>query len=223
VLAIGRQDIPRRANLYAWVKPPRPVPPSRVIEVTERIGPGGIVLTELDEASVHAAAEACRRMQVEAVAICLIHAFANPEHEYRVAEVLRAALPGVAVTASCDVLPVVREYERSLLTVLNAVVMPGVATYVSRLQDRLAAERVRAPLLLMQSNGGVAGAPIIRRAPVLTALSGPAAGVVGARAAAAGCGIDNLITVDIGGTSADICLIKDGRIGLTQQAGPRRR
>jgi N-methylhydantoinase A len=217
VLAIGRQDIPRRANLYAWIKPPRPVPPSRVIEVTERIGPGGVVLIELDEASVHAAAEACRRMEVEAVAICLIHAFANPEHEYRVAEILRATLPGVAITASSDVLPVVREYERSLLTVLNAVVMPGVATYVSRLQDRLATENVRAPLLLMQSNGGVAGAPIIRRAPVLTALSGPAAGVVGARAAAAGCGIDNLITVDIGGTSADICLIKDGRIGLTQQ------
>jgi N-methylhydantoinase A len=217
VLAIGRQDIPRRANLYSWIKPPRPVPPSRVIEVVERIGAGGVVLTELDEASVEAAAEACRRMAVEAVAVCLMHAFANPLHEQRVAAILRAALPGVAVTASSDVLPVVREYERSLLTVLNAVVMPGVATYVSRLQDRLTADSVRAPLLLMQSNGGVAGAAVIRQAPVLTALSGPAAGVVGARAAAAACGIDNLITVDIGGTSADICLIKDGRIGLTQQ------
>jgi N-methylhydantoinase A len=217
VLAIGRQDIPRRANLYSWIKPARPVPASRVLEVIERIGPGGRVLTELDEASVHDAAEACRRMAVEAVAVCLVHAFANPAHERRVAEMLRAALPGVAVTASSDVLPVVREYERSLATVLNAVVMPGVATYVSRLQDRLTAEGVTAPLLLMQSNGGVAGVPIIRRAPVLTALSGPAAGVVGARAVAAACGIDNLITVDIGGTSADICLIRGGKIGLTQQ------
>jgi N-methylhydantoinase A len=217
VLAIGRQDIPRRANLYSWVKPRRPVPASRVIEVVERIGPGGIVLTALDEASVRDAAEACRRMEVEAVAICLMHAFANPAHEQRVAEILSAALPGVAVTASSEVLPVVREYERSLATVLNAVVMPGVATYVSRLRDRLATEGVTAPLLLMQSNGGVTGVSTVRRAPALTALSGPAAGVVGARAVAAACGIDNLITVDIGGTSADICLIKGGKIGLTQQ------
>jgi N-methylhydantoinase A len=217
VLAIGRQDIPRRANLYSWVKPRRPVPASRVIEVIERIGPGGVVLTPLDEASVRDAAEACRRMEVEAVAICLMHAFANPAHEQRVAEILRAALPGVAVTASSDVLPVVREYERSLATVLNAVVMPGVATYVSRLRDRLATGGVTAPLLLMQSNGGVTGVSTVRRAPALTALSGPAAGVVGARAVAAACGIDNLITVDIGGTSADICLIKGGKIGLTQQ------
>lgn len=217
VLAIGRQDIPRRANLYAWIKPQRPVPASRVIEVQERVGPGGVVLAELDEPSVRAAAEQCRRLGVEAVAICLIHAYANPMHEQRVAEILREELPGFAVTASTDVLPVVREYERSLATVLNAAVMPGVATYVTRLQERLQTESVAAPLLLMQSNGGVAGVPAIRRAPVLTALSGPAAGVVGARAVAAACGIENLITVDIGGTSADICLIRNGQIGLTQQ------
>ncbi len=217
VLSIGRQDIPRRANLYAWIKPARPVPPSRIVEVTERVGPGGAVLQPLDEASVHDAAEACRRMGVEAVAVCLLHAFANPDHERRVADILRAHLPGVAVTASTDVLPVVREYERTLATVLNAVVMPGVSTYVSRLEKRLDDEKVAAPLLLMQSNGGVAGAATIRRAPALTALSGPAAGVVGAREVAAACGVSNILTVDIGGTSADICLIKDGRIGLTQQ------
>jgi N-methylhydantoinase A len=216
VLAIGRQDIPRRANYLAWVKPPRPVPASRVFEVRERIGAGGTVIEALDEASVHDAAEACRAQKVEAVAVCLLHSFANPMHERRVAELLRAALPGVAVTASSDVLPVVREYERSLATVLNALVMPGVATYVSRLEDRLADEKVTAPLLYMQSNGGVAGGATIRRAPALTALSGPAAGVVGARDVADACGIKDIITVDIGGTSADICLIKDGRIALTQ-------
>ena len=113
-------------------------------------------------------------------------------------------------------LPVVREYERSLATVLNAGVMPGVTTYVSRLQDRLDGAGVGSPLLLMQSNGGVAGTAAIRTAPALTALSGPAAGVVGATEIGAACGIDNIITVDIGGTSADICLIKDGRVGLTQ-------
>jgi N-methylhydantoinase A len=217
VLTIGRQDIPRRANYLAWVKPARPVPASRVFEVRERIGAGGVVIEPLDEASVAAAAAQCRKLGVEAIAVCLLHSFANPEHERRVADLLRAGLPGVAVTASSDVLPVVREYERSLATVFNAVVMPGVSTYVSRLEQRLADERVAAPLLLMQSNGGVAGGATIRRAPALTALSGPAAGVVGARDVAAACGIRDIITVDIGGTSADICLVKDGRISLTQQ------
>ncbi len=217
VLTIGRQDIPRRANYRAWVKPARPVPASRVLEVRERIGAGGAVLEPLDEASVEAAAEACRSLKVEAVAVCLLHSFANPAHERRAAEILRRALPGIAVTASVDVLPVVREYERSLATVLNAIVMPGVATYASRLEQRLGDEKVAAPLLYMQSNGGVASGATIRRAPALTALSGPAAGVVGARGVAQACGLKDVITVDIGGTSADICLIKDGEISLTQR------
>lgn len=216
VLDIGRQDIPRHANLFTWVKPRRPVPPSRIVEVDERLAAGGAVLSPLDEASVARAAEAIRDMDVEAVAVCLIHAYANPAHERRVTEMLRAALPGIAVTCSTDVLPVVREYERSLATVLNAGVMPGVTTYVSRLENRLTEAGVASPLLLMQSNGGVAGTDAIRTAPALTALSGPAAGVVGATEIGAACGIDNIITVDIGGTSADICLIKDGRVGLTQ-------
>src|SRR3954462_5238185 len=216
VLTIGRQDIPRRANYLAWVKPARPVPASRVFEVKERIGAGGVVIEPLDEASVDAAAAQCRKLGVEAGAVCLLHSFANPAHERKVADILRAKLPSVAITASSDVLPVVREYERSLATVFNAVVMPGVSTYVSRLEKRLIDEKVSAPLLLMQSNGGVAGGATIRRAPALTALSGPAAGVVGARDVAAACGIKDIITVDIGGTSADICLIKDGRIALTQ-------
>lgn len=216
VLAIGRQDIPRKANLYNWVKPERPVPASRIVEVDERLAAGGAVLETLDEDSVRQAASAIRTMNVEAVGVCLMHAFANPAHERRVAEILREELPDMAVTISTDVLPVVREYERSLTTALNAAVMPGVTSYVGRLERRLEDEEVAAPLLLMKSNGGVAGAAAIREAPALTALSGPAAGVVGARAIAAACGIRDLITVDIGGTSADICLIKDGRIDLTQ-------
>ena len=217
VLTIGRQDIPRKANLYSWVKPERPVPSARVLEVAERVAAGGAVLEPLDEASVVAAAAELKRLGVQAVAVCLLHSFANPEHELRVTAMLREALPGVAVTSSVDVQPVVREYERSLATVLNAGVMPGVSTYIGRLETRLAEAGVNAPLLLMQSNGGVAGAKTIRRAPALTALSGPAAGVVGARDVAAACGIADLITVDIGGTSADICLIKDGQVGLTQR------
>ena len=216
VLEIGRQDIPRKANLYNWIKPERPVPAARIIEIDERIGPGGMVLEPLGEESVRQAAEKIRAMDVTAVGVCLLHAFANTGHEKRVVEILGEELPNHAITCSTDILPVVREFERSLTTVLNATVMPGVTSYVERLEQRLTDEKVEAPLLLMQSNGGVAGAQAIRQAPALTALSGPAAGVVGARAAASACGIKDIITVDIGGTSADICLIKDGEIGLTQ-------
>ncbi len=216
VLSIGRQDIPRKANFYNWVKPNRPIPPQSIVEVSERIAAGGAVLEALDEASVRAAAAELRLLDVEAVAVCLLHAFANPAHEARTAAILREELPGLAITASTDVLPVVREYERTLAAVLNAIVMPGVTTYVARLEQRLADEGITAPLLLMQSNGGVAGAAKIRKAPALTVLSGPAAGVVGALAEAQACGIKDIVTVDIGGTSADICLIADGDIGLTQ-------
>jgi N-methylhydantoinase A len=217
VIEIGRQDIPRAANLFAWVKPKRPVPPSRVLEVPGRIAAAGSELEPLDDHAVRAAAARCRALGVRAVAICLLHAYANPAHEARAAAILREELPGVAVTASSEVLPVIREYERSLATVLNAQVMPAVSTYVARIEDRLREARIGAPLLLMQSNGGVAGAAAIRRAPITTALSGPAAGVVGARAEATASGIEDIITVDIGGTSADIALVKGGRIGLTQR------
>ena len=217
VLEIGRQDIPRAANLFTWVKPRRPVPAERVLEVNERVGPGGAVLMPLDEASVRDVAAMLRELDVQAVAICLLHSFAYPAHERRVAEMLRAVLPDVAVTASVDVLPVVREYERSLATIMNAGVMPAVTTYVRRLQRRLTDADMAAPLLLMQSNGGVAGAATIGRAPALTVLSGPAAGVVGARDIAAAAGIGDIVTVDIGGTSADICLLRGGQIALTQR------
>jgi len=222
VLEIGRADLPRRDNLWAWIKPRRPVPPEHVLEVAGRIAADGTELTPLDEPALHGLAKEIRAMGAEAVAICFLHAFANPTHERRALALLRAALPDLAVTASTEVLPVVREYERSMAAVLNAAVMPAISTYLARLEARLVEAGITAPLLLMKSNGGVAGSPAIRRAPAQTALSGPAAGVVGARAACAAAGVANLITVDIGGTSADICLISEGRIGLTQsgRVGP---
>lgn len=109
VLEIGRQDIPRHANLFTWVKPRRPVPAERILEVNERIASGGDVVVPLDEASVDAVVAALRRLDVQAVAVCLLHSFAYPGHERRVAELLRDALPDIAVTASVDVLPVIRE------------------------------------------------------------------------------------------------------------------
>ena len=181
VLEIGRADLPRRDNLWAWVKPRRPVPPEHVFEVAGRIGADGQEITPLDEAALPGVAEAIRAMAAEALAICFLHSFSNAAHEARAATLLRGLLPGLAITASHEVLPVVREYERSMATVLNAAVMPAVSTYIARLEARLAEAGVSAPLLLMKSKGGVAGAAAIRRAPAQTALSGPAAGVVGAR------------------------------------------
>ena len=108
VLAIGRQDIPRAATLSTWVTPARPGPASRGVEGTARVLPGGAVAEPLDEASVAAAAEELRAMDVQAVAVCLLHSFANPAHEARAAEILRDLLPGIVVTASSDILPVVR-------------------------------------------------------------------------------------------------------------------
>ncbi len=222
VLEIGRADLPRRDNLWSWIKPQRPVPPSRVHAIPGRIAADGTELAPLDEDAVRAAARAARAAGARAVAICFLHSFANPGHERRAAALVREVAPDLAVTASSEVLPVVREYERSMATVLNAAVMPAVATYVGRLQGRLAEAGIAAPLLLMTSNGGVAGAEAIRRAPARTALSGPAAGVVGAAAVAAAAHVPDIVTVDIGGTSADICLIAGGRVGLTQsgRVGP---
>ncbi|MBX6372986.1 MAG: hydantoinase/oxoprolinase family protein [Acetobacteraceae bacterium] len=222
VLEIGRQDLPRRDNLWSWRKPARPVPASRIFEVAGRIAADGSELVPLDEAGLRRAARAIRASGVQAVAVCFLHSFANPAHERRALAILAEEAPELAATASIEVLPVVREYERSMATVLNAAVMPAVSTYIARLETRLRENGIAAPLLLMKSNGGVAGAAAIRRAPAQTALSGPAAGIVGARTVAAAAGFEDLITVDIGGTSADICLIANGRIGLTQhgRVGP---
>ncbi|MBW6398845.1 hydantoinase/oxoprolinase family protein [Roseomonas sp. HJA6] len=222
VLEIGRADLPRRDNLWAWVKPKRPVPPGLVFEAAGRIAADGSELEALDETAVRDAARAAKAAGVAAIAVCFLHAFANPAHERRALAILAEEVPDLARTASVDVLPVVREYERSMAAVLNAAVMPAISGYIARLEARLDAAGVAAPLLLMKSNGGVAGAAAIRRAPAQTALSGPAAGVVGARAVCAAAGVADLITVDIGGTSADICLIAQGEIGLTQhgRVGP---
>ena len=222
VLEIGRADLPRRDNLWAWIKPRRPVPPGLVFEAAGRIAADGSELEPLDEEAIRAAARAARTAGVAAIAVCFLHAFANPAHERRALAILAEEAPDLARTASVDVLPVVREYERSMAAVLNAAVMPAISGYIARLESRLDAAGIAAPLLLMKSNGGVAGAAAIRRAPAQTALSGPAAGVVGARAVCAAAGVTDLITVDIGGTSADICLIARGEIGLTQhgRVGP---
>jgi N-methylhydantoinase A len=215
VLEIGRQDVPRRASLFAWVKPKRPVPPELIFEVGGRLGPDGNELAPLDEAAVSAAARTLKERGISAIAVVLLHSYANAAHERRVAEILRSQNPGALVSLSSEVLPTFREYERSMTTILNAFVMPVVSTYVAELDRRVSDAGIAAPLLLMKSSGGVTSTRTVRRAPVETALSGPAAGAVGAAYVGASAGHPNLIGIDIGGTSADISLIHGGEPGLT--------
>ena len=150
-----------------------------------------------------------------AVAICFLTSFVDPCHEARAGEIVREEHPDALVSLSSDVLRVFREYERSIATVLNVYVMPAVSHYVGQLAERLESEGANAPLLIMKSNGGVVGAGEVERVPAHTALSGPAAGVVGARFVGAAAGYQDVIGIDIGGTSADICLIKNGQYELT--------
>src|SRR5262249_25294443 len=152
VLEIGRHDIPRHANMFAWVKPPRPVPPEWILEIGGRLGVDGEELEQLDESDVREAARRLRAAQVSSVAICFLHGYANPTHERRARELLRAEHPECAVSLSSDVLPVFREYERAMATVLNAYVQPLVGRYVGGLEHRLRGAGVDAPLRIMKSN-----------------------------------------------------------------------
>lgn len=215
VLEIGRHDIPRRANLFTWQKPPRPVPPEHIWEIGGRMDADGTEVQPLDEAALRQAAREIAAEGIGTVAIVLLHSYANPAHEQRAAAILREEHPAALVSVSSEVLPVLREYERSVVTLLNAYVMPTVSAYVEKLEQRAAQRGIGAPLLLMKSSGGVASTRAIRRAPVETALSGPAAGIVGATLVAKQAGFTDLISIDIGGTSADIALVQGGQPGLT--------
>jgi N-methylhydantoinase A len=217
VLEIGRHDIPRRSNLYAWVKPPRPVPPRRILEVKERVLLDGTIDTPLDLAMCHDVARQLRAMDVEAIAIVLLYAYANPTHEQQAAAIVQAECPQVQISLSSDVLPVFREYERAMATVLNAVLQPLAGRYVSRLETGLRTLGVQAPLLIMKSNGGVYGPQTAAQQPVHLALSGPAAGAIGASAIGRLARHLDAISIDMGGTSADVCLIKGGHPAVTYE------
>ena len=180
VLEIGRHDIPRRANLYAWVKPVRPVPPRRILEVRERVLLDGTVDIPLDEAGCREAARRLRALGVEAVAVVFLYAYANPTHEQRAAVIFQEEAPQVQVSLSSTVLPVFREYERAMATVLNAYVQPVVSRYIGKLESGLRTRGLQGPLLIMESNGGVFGPQTAARQVVHMALSGPAAGAIGA-------------------------------------------
>ena len=210
VLQIGRQT---RASLYdVFVEARRPiVERSLIFGITERLDAAGRVLVPIDASDLDALVFRVADSGAEIVAVCLLHAYANPEHERLVASALGRR--GLRVCVSHDVLPEYREYERSSTTVLNAYVTPVVDVYLGHLEETLGA----AALLMMQSNGGIISAAAARRQPIRTVLSGPAAGVVGASAVAARAGFARTIAFDMGGTSTDVSLI-DGDVSLTTES-----
>ncbi len=217
VLEIGRHDIPRRANMFAWQKPARPVPPELIFEIPGRLAVDGAEIEALDENAVRAAARKLREAGIASVAVCFLHSYADGAHERRAREVLREAHPACVVSLSSEVLPVFREFERSMVTVLNAYVQPVIGRYVARLGERLRERGIAAPLSIMKSNGGVVGADVVRTQAIHTALSGPAAGVIGARLVGEAAGFADVISVDVGGTSADVCLIQGGDAAITTE------
>ncbi|MGY6632977.1 MAG: hydantoinase/oxoprolinase family protein [Alkalilacustris sp.] len=180
--------------------------------------PTGEVLTPLDEEAVRRAAGELGAAGVDAVAVCFLFSYLAPEHEERAAEILRTALPGVFVTTSASVSPQFREFERFTTTLINGFVGPKVRRYVTELEDRIRATGYQADLHIMASNGGVATAAMVSDKPILTLLSGPAAGVLGGAWSGALSGRTSLITFDVGGTSADIGIVTDGRFA---EASPR--
>jgi N-methylhydantoinase A len=218
VLEIGRHDIPREGNLYGWVKPTRPVTPDRIFEVGERLDVTGQVLIPFDEDDCRQAVRRLRQLGVASIAVVFLHAYANPLHERRALQVIAQEFPEAVVSLSSEVLPQFREFERSMATVLNAAVMPHVSRYLSLLRGKLDAVQIGAPLLVMKSNGGVASADAAARQAIHTALSGPAAGVIGAVSVAHAAGFSDIISIDVGGTSADICLVRNRQPEITKEA-----
>lgn len=211
VLEIGRQARPEIYDLN--VTRQSPVVPSKLrLGVTERIGPQGEVITPLDPDSLARAIETLSERGAESVAVCLLHAYANPDHEAAVADALAGRFDGFR-TFSHEVLPEFREYERCSTTAVNAYVGPVMARYLGRLADELDAEDVR----IMQSNGGTISIESARRQAVQTVLSGPAGGAVGGFELARRAGYEHVITFDMGGTSTDVALCP-GELSRTQEA-----
>jgi N-methylhydantoinase A len=215
LLAIGRQQRPSLYDLTA-VRPEPLVPRRLTAGVPERTGPGGEELLALDEAAVTAALQELAAAGAESVAVCLLFSFANPAHELRVRELLAGAAPGLRVSLSCEVSPEVREYERASTTVLDAYVGPVMERYLARIARRAAP--FGAGVAVMRSGGATMTLEEAAREPVHTLLSGPAAGVRGAIAAAAAEGFADLVSFDMGGTSTDVCLVEGGAPALASES-----
>lgn len=217
VLEFRRVRFPELYNLN-YRKPPPLVPRRHRLEVRERLAADGSVRIPLDEDSVVATAERMKAAGIESVAICLLHSYLNPAHEKRVEGILRDIMPaGTFICCSCDVLPEIREYERTSTTVVNAYLGPVMARYLSHLQSRLAGTGLDRPLYVMQSGGGQMSVGAAVSKPAYLVESGPAAGVVAATHIAKRAGLDRVITLDIGGTTAKTAIVENGEPAKTAE------
>lgn len=207
VLELARQRRPHYFNLDI-AKPVPPAARDARIEIDERVDYGGTVLVSLGEAQVRDAVKVLQGQQVEAIAICFMHAYANPEHEQRARAILQEAAPGIYVCTSHEVLAEFREFERFATTAVNASLMPIMDRYLERFENGVRELGVPSVPRVMQSNGGAVSPDAVRRMPVNTFFSGPAGGVIGTRGLGKQLDVHDLITFDMGGTSTDVCLIK---------------
>lgn len=217
LLEIGRQ---RRPELYnVFFEKPKPLVPRRLrLTIPERVGPGGQVITPLDEGKVRDAAKVFREEGVESVAICFLHSYANPAHEAKAKEILVEELPSKYVVASHEVDPEYREFERLSTTVVNAALMPVLTKYFAKLDAELRRFGVSGDrLLIMKSDGGFAKPSEAGRVPASTIESGPAAGVIAAAHLAKELGIRNVLSFDMGGTTAKISTIVNGVPEVTEE------
>jgi N-methylhydantoinase A len=215
LLEIQRQIRPSLYDLQ-FDKPRPLVPRYLCFGVPERLDARGEVVLPLDEAGVLRVAEALRKEDVEAVAVCLLHAYVNPAHEQRIGQILREALPGVFVSLSAEVAPEFREYYRASTTVINAALQPVVSRYLGSIEQRLREDGLTSELLVMQSSGGVFTFGAARERPVFMVESGPAAGVVAATYLGSTLGYPDVISFDMGGTTTKAGLIQDGTPRVTK-------
>jgi N-methylhydantoinase A len=207
VMDIGRHDIPKDVNMYSWEKPDKLVKPRNIFELDERVDADGRVVRAAQASSIESVLKSIWDKGISTVAVCLLHSYVNPAHERAVIEIASALHPDMMVSCSSEILPVFREYERSMVTVINAYLLPLFRDYEQELRAALDQERVRAPVWVMQSNGGLFSLQSASQAPAKTILSGPVAGVRGAQFVAGLSDYTKLLTLDVGGTSADISLL----------------
>jgi N-methylhydantoinase A len=213
IYEVAEQSRPYGTAIFdvMYDKPEPLVPPSLTGEVRERVDFRGNVLLPLDEAALRETLRGLKAKQIEALAVCLLFSFLHPQHEARVRDIAHEELPGCNVSLSSEILPQIREYYRLSTTVINAYLQPILAHYVANLDRRLAEAGVATPQkYIMQSNGGTSTFAEAARTAVTTVLSGPAGGVAAGVAASRMTGLPNIITFDMGGTSCDVALIKDG-------------
>jgi N-methylhydantoinase A len=213
VYLIGRGHRPSMYDLR-YRKPPRLLDRAAIFEVRERLSADGSVLTPLSTESVDAAARQLKAGDYEAIAVVLLHSYVNSAHEVEVRARLQQLLPSVPIVVSHEVAPEWREYERTSTTVMSAYVTPIMKRYLTDLGDRLRDRGMSVPLYITQSNGGVMSSDVAGDRSISTLFSGPVGGVVGGRAAGQLIGESNLISIDVGGTSFDVSLVKDGETSL---------